>query len=270
MLQVAGDPKEVMDLILHDATFSPQELVFRDGRVRIEGIERWGWEEAVTPEEGKIEMPRMWARLIIENAVHLRVDYDTYAPLVQDVRILWLECEESEIVQVSRDGENVPMTRPAGIGSIGLFYGAKRRRTSCGSSGRSSDAKRPKNKTVYDIRILGFPATYTVSVVGIDVRLEDVDQEREVIDLDNLGERDLKVFLTQFEQPIGYRGETEYKRSRFAVGDQVRWGGRGWRVRAVYPSYTGRRDTDHTFYYKLEGRGNRFYEDEIEPYKDGR
>lgn len=228
MLQVAGDPKEVADLILHDATFSPQELVFRDGRVRIEGIERWGWKEAVTPEEGKIEMPRMWARLIIENAVHLRVDYDTYAPLVQDVRILWLECEESEIVQVSRDGEN---------------------------------------KTVYDIRILGFPATYTVSVVGIEVRLEDVDQEREVIDLDNLGERDLKVFLTQFEQPIGYRGETEYKRSRFAVGDQVRWGGRGWRVRAVYPSYTGRSDADHTFYYKLEGRGNRFYEDEIEPDK---
>ncbi len=55
MLQVAGDPKEVADLILHDATFSPQELVFRDGRVRIEGIERWGWEEAVTTEEGKIE-----------------------------------------------------------------------------------------------------------------------------------------------------------------------------------------------------------------------
>lgn len=228
MLQVARDSKEVADLILHDATFSPQELVFRDGSVRIEGIERWGWEEAVTTEEDKIEMPRMWARLIIENAVHLRVDYDTYAPLVQDVRILWLECEESEIVQVSRDGEN---------------------------------------KTVYDIRILGFPATYTVSVVGIDVRLEDVDQEREVIDLDNLGERDLKIFLKQFEQPIGYRGGTEYKRSRFAVGDQVRWGGRGWSVRAVYPSYTGRSDVDHTFYYKLEGRGNRFYEDEIEPDK---
>ncbi len=228
MLQVAGDPKEVEDLILHDATFSPQELVFRNGRVSIEGIERWGWEEAVTTEEGKIEMPRMWAKLIIENAIHLRVDYDTYAPLVQDVRILWLECEESETVQVSRDGEN---------------------------------------KTVYDICILGFPATYTVSVVGIEVRLEDVDQEREVIDLDNLGERDLKVFLTQFEQPIGYRGETEYKRSRFAVGDQVRWGARGWKVRAVYPSYTGRSDADHTFYYKLEGRGNRFYEGEIEPDK---
>ncbi|MEA3239043.1 MAG: hypothetical protein U9Q94_04610 [Candidatus Bipolaricaulota bacterium] len=228
MLQVAGDPKEVADLILHDATFSPQELVFRDGRVEIEGIKRWGWEETVTTEEGKIEMPRMWARLIIENAIHLRVDYDTYAPLVQDVRILWLECEESEIVQISRDGEK---------------------------------------KTVYDIRILGFPATYTVSVVEIDVRLEDVDQEREVIDLDNLGERDLKIFLTQFEQPIGYRGETEYKRSRFAVGDQVRWGGRGWRVRAIYPSYTGKSDADHTFYYKLEGRGNRFYEEEIEPDK---
>jgi hypothetical protein len=230
MLQVAGNPEEVMDLILHDATFSPQELVFRDGRVRIDGIERWGWEEGVTTEEGKIEMPRIWARLTIENAIHLRVDYDTYAPLVQDVRILWLECEESEIVQVFRDGEE---------------------------------------KTVYDIRILGFPATYIVSVVGIEVRLEDVDQELEVIDLDNLGERDLRVFLKQFEQPIGYRGETEYKRSRFAVGDQVRWGGRGWRVRSVYPSFTGETDADHTFYYKLEGRGNRFYEDEIEPDKDG-
>ena len=228
MPQVARNPEEVMDLILHDATFSPQELVFRNGRVSIEGIERWGWEEAVTREEGRIEMPRMWAKLIIENAVHLRVDYDTYAPLVQNVRILSLECEESEIVQVSRHGEK---------------------------------------KTVYDIRILGFPANYTVSVVGIEVRLEDVDQVLEAIDLDNLGERDLKVFLTQFEQPIGYRGETEYKRSRFAVGDQVRWGGRTWRVRAVYASYTGRTEADHTFYYKLEGRGNRFYEDEIEPDK---
>lgn len=43
MLQVAGDLKEVMDLILHDATFSPQELVFRDGRVRINEAQERLW-----------------------------------------------------------------------------------------------------------------------------------------------------------------------------------------------------------------------------------
>lgn len=212
-------------MILHDATFPPSEVVFRDGRVSIEGIQRWKWEEAITTEEGKIEMPRTWAKLTIENAVHLRVDYDTYAPLVQDVTISWLECEQSRFVQVFRDEE----------------------------------------ETVYDIRILGFPAKYTISAVGIEVRLEDVDQEVEAIDSNDMEEEDLKALLKRFEQPVGYRAETEYKRSRFAVGDHVRWSGRRWRVRAVYPSYTGETDADHTFYYKLEGRGNRFYEDQIEP-----
>lgn len=225
MLQIAKHPEEVDNLILHDATFSPQEVVFRDGQVCIEGIERWMWEEAVTTEEGKIEMPRTWAELTIENALHLRVDYDTYAPLIQDVTILWLECDESAIVRVFRDREE---------------------------------------KTVHDIRILGFPANYTVSVEGIEVRLEDVEQEMEVVDLNDVEERDWQMFLKRFEQPTGYRAETEYKKSRFAVGDRVRWGEKSWKVKAVYPSYIGETDAEHTFYYKLEDRGNRFYEHDLE------
>lgn len=224
MLQTAKSPQEVEDLILHDANFPPRNLLFRNGKVAIEGIERWMWEEAQTTEK-KIKMLHTWSKLVIKNVVHLRIDYDRRAPLIEDVTILWLECAASDILGLRQDGEK---------------------------------------KTAYDIRILGIPVNYTIRVTGIDVKLEDTEREVEIIDADDREEKDLKQFLKQFEQPVGYQAKSEHKRSQFAVGARVRWSGKEWKVRAVYPAYIGKTDADHTFYYKLQSRGNRFYEQELE------